>query len=244
MDYHELIDDYIFGRLNQEQKSAFESALSSDQSLQEELEFRKNIKPGYRALETAEIKNQIKSAIGEKPQTIKTAATKNKFNWWWLAIIPLLFMLGYFVGKTIKGNTVDNEAIYAEFYEPKLKFDRTRNTASHKSMEQVLYEMYQSKDHEGLYDAMIKVPEKRMTKDFRFIKAIAANNFDKQDEALAVLEEIIDEKDPIYLDQAIWTKVMIFIKSDRVEEAKEILNDLVKNDSRMNEKAKDLLSKL
>ncbi len=240
--FHDMIDDYLLGNLNNEDKLAFEKALNDDAELKSEFDFRQKISDGFSEQQTTEIKNQVKKAVMNNTPENNTSSNSN-FKWWWIAI-PIICLAAFWLFSQLGSNT-SNEKIYAEFYEPQPHFNRTRNSQGLFTIEEELYQKYQAKDFQGILDVMDGFPKSRFTLSLRFIRAICNNEVGHVDLALDEFESLSKDQNILYRDQSNWSRALILIKQGKTKEAKPLLEELTTVEfSAYKDKAQEVLDKL
>ena len=116
-DFQDRIDEYILGRMTDEEKAQFEAEVNQDESKREQLEFTRNVKGAISSREDKMAKlKMMQRMYDRKHQQVATSmratgtddcqyspgpqcATEKKHSkriWWWASGIAAVFVIGLF----------------------------------------------------------------------------------------------------------------------------------------------------
>lgn len=121
-DFQDRIDDYIFGRMSDEEVAQFETEVNQDASKKEQLEFTQNVKNAISSREDKMAKLKMMQRMYDRehqqvaasmratgtddcqyspaPQNVKEKKPSKRI-WWWASGIAALLVVGLFVFKPL-----------------------------------------------------------------------------------------------------------------------------------------------
>ncbi|MBR5550965.1 MAG: hypothetical protein IKV83_03490 [Muribaculaceae bacterium] len=140
-DFQDKIDEYILGRMTDEEKAQFEAEVNQDESIREQLEFTRNVKGAISSREDKMAKLKMMHRMYDREHQQEAASMRatgtddcqyspapqndeekkpSKRIWWWASGIAAVLVIGLFVvspsplgfSPSFKGNP--NEMIRGE----------------------------------------------------------------------------------------------------------------------------------
>ena len=126
-DFQDRIDEYILGRMTNEEKAQFETEVSHDESKREQLEFTRNVKGAISSREDKMAKLKMMQRMYDREHQQVTAsrratgtddcqytpapqyATEKKSSkriWWWASGIAAALVIGLFVVNPFGSDTL------------------------------------------------------------------------------------------------------------------------------------------
>jgi len=219
MYYYKKIEDYIDGLLDETEQRAFEIAMSEDKKLAEEVEKYKDAKIISEGLLEIDIMETIEklSKKGATDNLNVVSINRNKFF-----SFRKMMMAASFVGVLIIagwwaiGNTkIDNKKLYQEPIWP-IERSGTESILSNASI------MYLNGDFESAKALLTdSIKNKDLGKLWIAEMYLKNEEFDSAFQYLSSIESLNSEKNRI-----IYLKVLIAIKKDNLQEAKEFCKEL------------------
>lgn len=126
-DFQDRIDEYLLGRMTDEEKAQFETEVSHDESIREQLEFTRNVKGAISSREDkmAKLKmmqrmydrehNQVAASMratgtddclySPAPQNVEEKKPSKRI-WWWASGIAAVLVIGLFVVNPFGSDTL------------------------------------------------------------------------------------------------------------------------------------------
>lgn len=241
-----LVIDYIDGELNDSEVKSFKERLLIDSDFKELYEDQKAFVEGIKQAESLNTLDFLKSLEKDTPminQTDKGKVIPLKLNrkiWWAAASITLLMCL-YFVWPSQSVNTED---MYSQYYEPYPNFSPVVKRGPDEKAVLSIYEnamvLYEAGNYIEAQSILKDLFEKTNEVESGFYLAQCYMYNGKHKEALKVLKYLLEK--PTDLESPLcWYKALTLIKLDRLEDATDELNKLIKEKSIYKEKAQEII---
>jgi len=222
---NQIIDDYLFNKLSDTERMDFEKKLSENESLQRQVELRRNIIKGAKSLGRDKMKKRLKNIHLE----VNRPSTLPRRIWPFLsgmvaAIVLLVGSWAYFSSAT------DNspKGLFAANYQPYELSLTSRDKTTEEITE--LNALYNNKE----YKAALPLFEKALAqnpKDARMLlgAGISLLELDNSEKARSYLLRILAAQDLRLSDTANWYIAMSFLKEGNSLEAQAALETLADN---------------
>ena len=126
-DFQDRIDEYVLGRMIDEEKAQFETEVSNDESISEQLEFTRNVKGAISSREEKKSKLKIMKRMYDRkhqqvaasmratgtddcqytpaPQYVEEKKPSRRI-WWWVSGIAAVLVIGLFVVNPFGSDTM------------------------------------------------------------------------------------------------------------------------------------------
>lgn len=243
MDNMEVIEKYIDGELKDSALLDFENLLSNDENLARDYNLSLEVNNSILEEDVMVLRETMEYMFTEEN---KVKRIPNVFagrrKYYAAASIALLVAAG---GIFQKFNTIelDNSTLFETYYSP---YDATITYRSGDTeVDRVLLqamERYEEQDFESALVLFEKVLEKdNEDMAVSLYTGISYLEEEKYNKATSSFNKIISDNDNLFIEQARWYLSMCYIKTDKIVEAKEILTDLVVNNTAYKAKAKKVL---
>ena len=232
------INRYIGGHMTSSEIVSFEKLLSEDKILNERVQNEALIKLNIKRYHSKKVKERLKVIHNE------TIHQKPTFNYYiLLAIVALLSVLAFYYFSQNEKIVVSNQAIYAQYYERyEIKSDQRNN--ENDTLDDTFKDYNDGNFEKVIQDAdaylLTNLPASK-----RLVIGISLMETNDLDRAKKIFQSIIDEKDIIFADQALWYQALAELKDDNKDKSKIILERIANDkNSDHNEDAKNLLATL
>ena len=214
---YKLIEAYIDGTLNEEQKKEFDERVN-DEYFAKELHTQIEMVEGVKTAEKEKLKSQYKAMLDESSSPASTKKFSPKYLW--IALLLLLLVLIYF-GRT-SFSTPMQEDIFADFFSPLPPLEIQRGVAG-ENMEYIkALRSYQEENYpaalvqfEELMDADPLIPNYKL---YGGISALATNQTDR---ASSLLTQVWVAGDDFSRQHAEWYYTLTLLRQAKLVEAKE-----------------------
>ena len=233
----DLIERYLLDRLSFEEEEQFTQHME-DPNFRKELEFKKDI------LEAIEYQGDmhLKSILQNEEKAIKKSQGKTTvklFSFRRLAAIAASLLLLTFICWQIFAPKETN--LFAEYFKPhpNTLFPGDRNLKTLNDKEQI-FSLYEDGKYEKALPGFEKILSVEFNDDIAFYQANAFLAIGKTDEAITILQKIIQNGQTEYLASTKWNLALAYISQNKFIAAKPILEEL-KDDRFVKQKAEKLL---
>ncbi len=235
------IDDYLLGRLNQQDLKEIESLLATDSAFAQTVKERQlliNVIDGFGDIE---MKHQIQQV---HQQEIARSKRINRRQWFYAAAAILLLVatsLWYLNQKT----TTPSQ-IFANYYQTYPINFSTRNNLAQDPLLAKAESAYHTKDYENAFISFEAYASKNAANSkvtlALGICEIERNNNTK---ALQYFESLIQNDFDSYKDHAYWYAALILLQQNNLKKAKNYLQQIIKNNRPpFHLKAKEIIEKI
>jgi len=249
MDYKDQIDRYLLGKFNEEEEKNFQQNLEDDTELAKDVKKRQSIISGLEALGNEKMAERIKSVRQKmKEDEIKSNPDVKKNNG---RIVRMLLAaaaisaLFFFSWQFLSNHNNNPEQLFAQSYQPYATSIVTRDVNSAENLVQA-DAFYKARNYQAaiplLNTALTNQPS---NSNLELAIGNAYLSSDQIDQAIIHFQNIIQRKDPLYVDQARWYLALSYLKNNQKEESKNLLNILVADSGAdFHQEAESLLKKL
>jgi len=243
----EQIEKFLLGQLNQEEYEAFEKALISDQSLREEVSFRKLAIKGTKLSGKNELKDRLKKIHNKYESNSKSERQTKKINLWtkWIGVaasFTILITSGLFL---FNNNEFDTQIAFEKYYKPAPLRLASRDLNAEKTILQ-LNEYYNNNE----YDKALPFFQKFLAIDstnsrIRLGAGICHLELNQLNLARTQFLSIIKVRDFRLQFQASWYMALTYLKEGNLEEAQKYLDPIINNSKADHyEHAKEIMDQL
>lgn len=236
---NELIAKYFENSLTPQEQLLFEEKLQQDAEFEAEFEFHAALKKAVTVAERQKIKAQIQKFESNEKDTIKVFSLRKLMPY--AAVFLVVISIGLFF---ILNQKNESNQLYASYFEPYPNIEVSNLRANtKKTLENQAFTVYDLEDYKLAQTLFTKLLENNSKDYLHFYNGMCLMQLENFDFALEELNTI-KATNSKYYEKALWFKALIFIKLNKKEDAKKLLNELVTNLSFKNKEAKQLLSKL
>ena len=136
-DFQDRIDEYILGRMSDEEKAQFETEVSHDESIREQLEFTRNVKGAISSREDKMAKLKMMQRMYDRehqqvaasmratgtddclyspaPQNVEKKKPSKRI-WWWASGIAAVLVIGLFVVNPFGPDSLQTPSGFSPFF--------------------------------------------------------------------------------------------------------------------------------
>ena len=224
---YEQIDQYLMGQLQGENLRSFERQMESDPDLAQEVADRRKSLDILEDLGDLQLKKRIKVIHNKVVGSSEREATPEKVTkvrplYRWIAVAAtFLLLISAFLWWS--NRALDNQQLFAQHYEPyNISFtNRSADVDTRLADASRLYKNGNFQQVIGLLESYLQDTTNTKATLALGIAAIELNHYDK---AIQYFDQLIEAKDPLYEEQAIWYKALTYLKQDDAANCKTQLN--------------------
>jgi len=246
MNAYENIEAYIQGDLTEQQTREFEHILDHNQELADEYQLRKDIEDALMDDDLMELKSQVQDMMNEKEKDphplvwFKRKAVKGALVG---ALVLSLSSLGYYAAQVSSIPTTDE--IFHKYYQPYSVTitDRSGSDEINTLLTSAM-ERYKEREYDQALQLFQKVLTKREDVAASLYSGISYMEIQKYKQASESFEDVVEDKDNLYLDQARWYMSMCYIRLGNIEDARQMLLTLAEESEYYKDKAHKVERKL
>ena len=216
IEYQDHIDDYLLGRMSDEDSKVFEQELKNDDELREQMEFTKGVQTATKSRNEKLAKMQ---EWGNDYEWEDDRRGKRQYLYW-ISGIAAIFIVGFFLIHNYMGSEED-----MMFNPSSIEYSTMRGGGNYENIEKLLV----NKNYE---DAMkqIEIEEAKIAEQRTATDSIA------DEERRAYDQMLIQEK----AEELSWMKVYALLGDDRRDDALQLLDELRHTEGEYKEKADSL----
>ncbi|MBS3808297.1 MAG: hypothetical protein KGY60_12390 [Bacteroidales bacterium] len=246
MNAYEHIEAYIQGDLTEQETREFEHTLDQNQELADEYQLRKDIENALMDDDLMELKSQVQDMMTEKEKDphplvwFKRKAVKGALVG---ALVLSLSSLGYYAAQVSTIPT--KEEIFHKYYQPYSVTitDRSGSDEVNTLLTSAM-ERYKEREYNQALQLFQKVLTKREDVAASLYSGISFMEVQKYKQANESFEDVVEDKDNLYLDQARWYMSMCHIRLGNIEDARNMLFTLAEESEYYRDKARKVERKL
>jgi len=231
-----LIEKYLLGTLNSEEKELVEQLIGTDSDFKKELEFQSNLKVVVEKEEDSAFKGALKEFEGNSTSSPKRPILK------WLIAASILILVG--VGSSLVFQKSSTDSLFAENFEPYANVIQpiVRGNDA-RDIKTEAFVAYESEDFELAETHFTTLLNSTSDSYVLFYLANTKLALGKPKEAIPLLNSYMSTGENLS-SQAQWYLAMALIQAGEKVPAKEVLQKIVTFEGYGTEKAMLLLEKL
>lgn len=242
----EMIEKYIDGELTGKELLNFKDLLSTNNDIKRDYNLSIEINNSIIEDDVMALRETMDYIYQEEFEVKRTPPvfTKRKF-YYAAASAALLIATGGLVQRLINPD-LDNNAVFEKYYAP---YDvtvtyRSGNTEVDRLLLNAL-ECYEEKDFEHaliLFEEVLETRENDIA--VSLYSGISYMEEAKYQKATKSFNHIISHNDNLFIEQAKWYLAMCYLKTENTLKAKNVLNEIIKEESYYSEQATKVLKDL
>lgn len=229
MKYYEMIHDYLDGSLNPSEKEAFEAAMEKDEMLRNEVNLHREVDAALAETDILRLRSKLKK------MHVKASAPDNGGRILRLkprqaiaavAAVALLLVASAWIFTLMNQTSLSSEEIYDMYYQPDdaVMVMRSGTSGSEEAMLMEALRKYERNDFEGALKLLKKDNSNLMV---HFYSGLAYMEIEHFNEAIRSFQNILDDQQNLFVEQALWYQGLCYIKTGRTDKAKEVFGELV-----------------
>ncbi|WP_020528813.1 tetratricopeptide repeat protein [Flexithrix dorotheae] len=234
------IDAFLKGKMQGEELNAFKAYMQIEEAFSKEVELQKDLLISLNAHFNKELKQKLIQSDKSGAKAINKKLIPNYIKFGFAASVILFLFFGYF----FLFQSIDNTAIYTEFYKPypNIVSPQVRGV---ENIQTDILQYYEIAD----YNTAIILLEKELEKNdaplaYRFYYGLSLMEIGKTDQAIVVLNQVAESGDAKFKDPAQWYLGLIYLKQNDLKKAENIFESIAKSDNSYKKRAGELLEQL
>ncbi|QCK16637.1 tetratricopeptide repeat protein [Mangrovivirga cuniculi] len=238
MNKEELIDRYLAGELNEEEKSNFKKMMDDDPSIAEEVKFRRELKLAIKKSERTQIKEMLSA-------TEKARGKSVKINWpMYLAAASVAFIFITGLWFFVLNDKPDPDELYVAYYAPYENvvhpIERSESIENLETEAFLAYEQGNYKEARALFS---KLEVERKDPYIQLYLGITLMSMEDYSLATDYFNEYIKSEGKLK-DRALWYLSLSYLKTGESGKAIQTLKKLIEMNGYNRYKAEELLAKI
>jgi tetratricopeptide (TPR) repeat protein len=239
------IHKYLMGEMDQQSKNEFERKLEEDDKLRNEYELHKEIKDAVQEDEVMELRDQLE----ELGHSVKT---ERKFNLKRSDLFAIAASFTLFIGigllMLFHNQLTHPDDLYASYFETYPSIYSQRSVGGDSPLgiiKEKAFLAYEKENWDESRSYFRQLFEKNPEKvEYPFYLGVINLKLDNPDDAIEQFQTILENKNPLFEDQAIWYMALGYLKKNNIERSVHYLNRIISEDMANKEKASELINKL
>jgi tetratricopeptide (TPR) repeat protein len=245
MHAYKKIEKYIQGDMKEPEVKEFENTLENDEKLFREYQLRKEIEDALGEDDVMELRGQMQDImVEESPAPVIRFKRKAIVAAVVGALILGLGSMGYYYYQSTHGVTTDK--IFQEYYEPYEATITFRSGVENEvnSLLTNAFEKYKEQQYRDALQLFQKVLNNKGDVAASLYSGISYMEIEKYKRANQSFDDVIEDKDNLFIYQAKWYMAMCHIKLQNKDKALAILDELKQGSDYYKGKAEEVINKL
>lgn len=242
----ETIEKYIDGELKDDEIIKIENLLLMDPEMKSDYNLSLEINNSILEEDVISLKETLDYLYQDDTiKRIPKVFSRTKTYYYAAASAALLLATGGLIQKMGKSD-LDNNTVFEKYYAPyevSVSY-RSGNTELDRLLLNAL-ELYEEKDYEHalvLFEEVLQSREKDMATNL--YSGITYMEEEKYQKAKTTFNNIILNKNNLFIEQAKWYLALCYVKTDKIEDAQILLSEIIKEESYYKENAANVLRDL
>lgn len=228
MKYYEMIHAYLDGTLEETERTAFEEAMEKDELLRKEVDLHRDVDQALAETDILNLRGKLKTIherVTDPEKGTRILRMKPRHAIAAVAAVALLLIGSAFVFNMIRNPSMSPEQIYEMYYQPDdaVMVMRSGNTDNNESMLVEALRKYENEDFEGALKLFKKDKSNLMV---HFYSGLAYMEIEHFNEAIRSFQTILDDKQNLFIEQAMWYQGLCYIRIGQTEKAREVFSEL------------------
>ncbi len=241
------LESYINSELSDEELASFETELTSNKKLQEEIELIKNIDLALNETDVMQLRSNLQGIAGEiasNEQTERSFAGRFKAKRIVLSTVAASLILLLGITGIISRQSGDN--IYQKFY---TRYEatgivRSANTSANKTLTEAL-QKFENQDYKAALDLFSEIIAKDQNNMVgHFYAGVSLQETGKYQNAIEEYQTVIIDKDNLFTEQAEWYIGLCYLQTNEDKKAYKQFKKIAKNEGFYQHKAQAILNKI
>lgn len=238
----ELIDNYLAGNLNQKEKTAFETRLSNEAGLTEQVVLHQKAVAGIKAASRAKLLAAIQAEdatmdVYQAPTNIVSLNRNTRYRIYWVAAAVVLLLIPLFL---FLERDRSSEKLFSQYFAPydvPATGDSSASSAALQHYEKENYALALP-----LWEKMLgKNPSDAAAQFYTGNSQLALNH---TQDAIASFEAVIEQAPNQYVEEAEWYLALSYLKANRTGKARQSLKKIAASPHPYQQQARQVLGKL
>ncbi len=236
----EIIEKYLNNQLKGDELMSFKKSLHADTKLAEDLRLYQSINKSLS--DTA--KNKLYVTLNEIHLQNQSTGIIRYINHYKVSAVAAAITILSAVGVLLVTmfNNPTNDQLYAAYFQPEQSVLSVRSAGV--NMEQTIIQgmqLYEMKQFGAAVEMFNLAPSNLLGKLYAGIALMEINNFEM---AIDNFNLIIEHNDNLFIDQAEWYLGLCYVKTNQVDQARQILNKIIVENTKYKKESLALLNKL
>jgi hypothetical protein len=240
------LESYINSELSDEELASFETELTSNKKLQEEIELIKNIDLALNETDVMQLRSNLQGIAGEiasNKQTERSFAGRFKAKRIVLSTVAASLILLLGITGIISRQSGD---IYQKFY---TRYEatgivRSANTSANQTLTQAL-QKFENQDYKAALDLFSEIIAKDQNNMVgHFYAGVSLQETGKYQNAIEEYQTVIIDKDNLFTEQAEWYIGLCYLQTNEDKKAYKQFKKIAKNEGFYQHKAQAILNKI
>lgn len=230
-----MIETYLDGKLKGKDLKKFKEQIEKDPSLKKKIQLYKEINEAIVDDDIENFRNLVKSIknTGQGRKIIFTVAR-------YIAVASIVVLLGIWFAN----NTTSTEKLYGQLYNPYETDFNKRSVEKSTDKIEFAFLLYEEGDYEASFAVLENYLEQNNSNSTaRFFYGLCAIELKKYDLAEYTLQTVANENSTPYSIHAKWYLALTYLKTDKIESANALFNELAGTKNVYQQKAKKALKK-
>jgi hypothetical protein len=254
MSNSDLINKYLKGEMDAQERTAFENEMKNNSELAEEVKLHREIDETLKDTDVLEFHQQLDAIykkLNEEGQLSSRPIEKKSKQRiihlrWYYAAASFVILLGISAVLYLILRPPLNERLYAMYFKP---YDGTINVRSGNqravSEMQSALDAYNNEDFKTAWAMLKDISDKDKTNaKAYFFRGMSAMEINEPDDAIASFNNVIKHETSLYIDQAIWYQALCYLKKDDNVDALIQLTKVVETNGNHKPEAEEIIGKL
>ncbi len=241
-----LIEKYIDGELEGKELLNFETLLSTDHDMKQDYNLSLGINNSIMEEDVMALRETMDYMYQDEAKVKRIPSTFSKRRFYYAAASTALLLAAGGVMQHLQQPDLDSFAAFEKYYTPyevsvtyrsgNLEIDRVLINA---------LEHYEEQDYEEalvLFEEVLEYRQNDMAATL--YSGISYMEEERYQKAAKSFNSIIENNDNLFIEQAKWYLAMCYLKTEKTDKAKIVLNEIIKEESYYKSEAKKLLKDL
>ena len=238
---------YLEGKLDTEEQVWFEKKMAEDSELRKEYELQKEIKEAISEEDVIDLRAKLKKITSEDYYNTKVKRQLWKKRILYAAAVFVIFVSAgsWFYFHQLRSSPED---LFSKYYQPYDNIYSSRSIDQAFSEKKIITKGFHAygnsewKDAEAHFDVILKQNPKQAS--LLFYAGIVKLERNKSKEAIELFNKVIEQKNPMFIEQAYWYTALIYLKNGDTQTARRYLEQIIERGMTNKDKADKILKKL
>jgi len=242
----EIIEKYIDGELEGEELLNFEELLSTNQDIKREYNLSMEINNSIIEDDVMALRETMDYMYEEESIVQRTPSVFAKRKFYYAAASAALLIAAGGLVQRLTGPEMNNDTVFNKYYNP---YDvtvtyRSGNTEVDRILLNAL-ERYEEHEYDEALLLFEEVLDKRQNDmAVNLYSGISYMEEEKYQKATISFNQIISNNDNLFIEQAKWYLSMCYVKTENIDKAELVLNEIIQEQSYYKDQAKKVLRDL
>lgn len=238
---HDIIDAYLSGTLKKEELKQFKKMIEQDAEMKKELKFQQEVMESLRDDKKLALRTTLNEIMHGPSRRFIIPKYSRSLQMVAAVLLLAVIVGGSFIYKAVFDSPTGSQQLFEEYFAPEYDLMTVRSiTSSNTTLYQGMNH-FANQDYANAIGSFNEIPDNMLGKLYTGFSYMHLENYEQAEQ---MFQQIIDDDNSMFLDQAAWHLGLCYLASEKEEQAISILKKIANGNTFYKTKALELLTRM